>query len=59
LGVSLAKQEGELAVDIIALPFGLGITLPFSPRSTPAFASAFTTARIVALCPLMARVKCL
>ena len=32
-------------------PFGLGITLPFSPRSTPALDNAFTTAVMVPLCP--------
>jgi hypothetical protein len=33
------------------IPFGLGTALPFSPRSIPALAKAFTTAMMVMLLP--------
>ena len=39
-------------IPLAGTPFGLGITLPFSPSSTPAFAKALTTAGVmVPLCP--------
>src|SRR6516165_7918054 len=36
-------MKGDQVAPLASLPFGLGITLPFAPRSTHALASGLTT----------------